>query len=103
MRHLFNHVFEHEREEINPATGGLARVSLGPIRGRLRPVSVSEWKAALAAVSGHKVTHVFYCGPEEDIRAGDWIILGRTRVRITGVKNPSHAGHHLECEGTEVQ
>lgn len=104
MRHLFNHEFTHQRQETTidpegiPVTGWVA---LGTIRGRLRPATVQE--AFIAAAMTATITHVFYCGPETDIRRGDRVVLGNTVVEITAVKDPSYAGHHLECEGKVIQ
>ncbi|OAT79313.1 hypothetical protein A6M21_16255 [Desulfotomaculum copahuensis] len=67
------------------------------IKGRLRPANVQE--AFIAAAMTTTLEYVFYCGPEVDIRAGDRVVLGDTKVEITGVKNPSMANHHRECLG----
>lgn len=100
MRHLFNHEFTHQRQETTIDPEGIpvtTWVTLGTIRGRLRPATVQE--AFIAAAMTTTLEYVFYCGPETDIRRGDRVVLGDTKVVIVAVKDPGFAGHHLECQG----
>lgn len=106
MRHLYNNTFTHQRlTTVYDSYGTPIEATwetVGTIRGRLRPTTVAEVEL-LGGVVGITITHVFYCGPETDIRRGDRIVLGDTVVEITAVKDPSYAGHHLECEGKAIQ
>lgn len=103
MRNLFNHTFTHRRYVESQNEYGevvYTWVDLAPIMGRLRVATVAE--KTVAQTLYPDLAYVFYCGPGEDVRRGDRIVLGTTVVEIIGVNDPSFTGHHLECMGKNV-
>ncbi len=74
---------------------------LGGIAGRLRPAGASE--QTVADQQQAKVTHVLYCAADEDIRRGDLVSVAGVTVEVVAVREPSHMGHHLECDCAEIQ
>lgn len=104
MNHLFNKILTVMRSvEDNDMQGGWKKQYrvIDKIKGRISTASVSERTAA--SQEHAVVSHVVYCGPDEDIRRGDLVTDGRITVEIIAVRNPSEADHHLECPGVEVQ
>lgn len=100
MRHLFNNTFTQKRfttsyDEYNSPINEW--VTVGTIPGRLRVANMQD--RFVAASMNVTLEYIFYCAPDVDIRQGDRIELGDTKVEILAVKSPSFAGHHLECEG----
>ncbi len=73
----------------------------GAIAGRLRPTGASEQKVADQQQA--RVTHVLYCATDEDIRRGDLVSGAGVTVEVVAVREPSHMGHHLECDCVEIQ
>ena len=74
----------------------------GAVVGRLRPATPSE--IVSADQQQGKVSHVFYCSPEADIRRGDLLsgVSGQV-VEVVTVREPSHMAHHLEIDCLEIQ
>lgn len=69
--------------------------------GRLRPASVEE--RTLAAQQQAQISHVLYAAGDEDIRRGDRVVGEGRTLEVVAVREPSHAGHHLEIECREIQ
>lgn len=104
MRHLFNKILTLQRKiRTDDGQGGWIEdwQDVGTIQGRLRSASASERTAA--AQEQATISHVFYCAAGEDVRRGDRIVSGSLVVEIIAIREPSYAGHHLECEGVAVQ
>lgn len=104
MRHLLDKTLILQRKtRTDDGQGGWNEdwQDVGTIRGRLRPASASERTAA--AQEQAIISHVLYCDASEDVRRGDRAVLGNLIVEITAIREPSYAGHHLECEGVAVQ
>jgi SPP1 family predicted phage head-tail adaptor len=104
MRHLFDKTLILQRKtRIDDGQGGWIEdwQTVGTIRGRFRPASASERTAA--AQEQAVISHVLYCAADEDVCRGDRVVLGNLIVEVTAVREPSYAGHHLECEGVAVQ
>jgi len=104
MKHLFNKTLTLQRKvTVDDGQGGtyLDWQTVATIRGRLRPASAQE--RTVAAKEQAVISHVLYCGTTDDVRRGDRVVSGRLTVEITAVREPSYAGHHLECEGMAVQ
>lgn len=76
-------------------------VALGSVRGRLRPASSEERLSALQ--EQRRITHVFYCLATEDVARGDRLEGLGIVVDVEGVREPSRAAKHLECDCLEVQ
>ena len=74
---------------------------LGGIAGRLRPAGASE--QTVADQQQARVTHVLYCATDEDIQRGDLVSGAGVTVEVVAVREPSHMGHHLECDCVEIQ
>lgn len=104
MRGLMNRTYTVLRRRRTPdGQGGFqaayepvfslpGRLSAGPGRPHLRA------QAVLAEVS-----HTFYAVGTPDVRRGDRIEGGGVTVEVLAVRDPSRAGHHLECDCREVQ
>ncbi len=75
--------------------------NVGTTRGRLRPSSASE--RTTAQQQHARVSHVLYCGATVDVRRGDLVSGAGKTVEVLDVREPSHAGHHFECDCREVQ
>jgi len=101
---LFNHEFAQNRpERTSDGQGGwiVSMSNVGTIRGRLRPASSEE--RSVAAQEQRRLSHVFYCAAGEDICRGDCLSADGITVEVLAVREPSRAGHHLECECYETQ
>jgi SPP1 family predicted phage head-tail adaptor len=105
---LFESLLTHDfviyrRQRESDGQGGWAEtwVQIATVSGRLRPVSGAE-RAVAAQVERH-VTHVLYVGADTDIARGDMVQGAGTVVDVLGVREPSHAGHHLEVDCLERQ
>jgi len=101
---LFNHEFTQTRPtRVSDAQGGwvIVQSAQGVIRGRLRPASSEE--RMVAAQEQRRLSHVFYCLADEDIRRGDVLTEGNITVLVEAVRQPSRARHHLECDCWERQ
>ncbi len=101
---LFNHVFALSRPtRTDDGQGGWAvgYADAGSVAGRLRPASASERTAAVQRQA--TISHVFYCGPNADVRREDLVSGAGQVVKVEAVREPSHAGHHLEIECLEIQ
>lgn len=101
---LLNHDFTQMRPaRVTDGQGGWT-VSFdvkGTIRGRLRPASTEE--RTVAAQEQRRLSHVFYCDADEDVRRGDRLAEDGITVEVLGIREPSRARHHLECDCWETQ
>lgn len=79
----------------------ISHVALGIIDGRLRPASAEEITVALQ--EQRKITHKLYCVAGTDIARGDQVTGEGRTLEVMGVREPAHAGHHLEVDLYEVQ
>ena len=88
---------------VSDGQGGWAvgYADAGTVSGRLRPASSTERVAA--AQRQAEISHVWYCSTAADVRREDWITVGDQTVEVTAVREPSHKGHHLECDCVEIQ
>ncbi len=101
---LYNATFTVNRPTRTPdGQGGFALgyAEAGTLRGRLRPASSSE--RTVARQDQAVVSHVFYCAAESDLRRGDLVSGAGQTVEVIAVREPSHAGHHWECDCREYQ
>jgi len=101
---LLNNDFTLERRRRTPDSQGgwvIDYVTIGTIRGRLRPASSTEIIQAMQEL--RSITHVFYCLETEDILRGDRITGDDITVDIMAIREPSRADHHLEIDCLEVQ
>ena len=101
---LLNNDFVQSRRRRTPdGQGGWAidYVSLGAIRGRLRPASSRE--RTEAQQQGREITHVLYVVAGTDIKRGDRVTLNSLVVDVEAVREPSRAGEHLEIDCREIQ
>lgn len=104
MIHLFNAKFNLFRPgRVSDGQGGWreALVPAGTVRGRLRPASARERLAAQQAQA--QISHVFYGSAGIDVRRGDRIEGAGKSVSVVAVREPSHAGHHVEIDCEEAQ
>ena len=101
---LYNHTWTLTRKTRTGNGHGsfpVTETSVGTVRGRMRPASANE--RTLAAQRQAEVSHVFYCGADEDVMRDD-ALSGQGRTwRVVAVRDPSHAGHHLEVDCIEMQ
>lgn len=107
---LLNNDFAHRRRRRTPdGQGGWALdyVSMGTVRGRIRPANSTEREVARA--EGRDVTHVFYCEADADVRRGDQLQATSAGsdytlvVDVEALREPSLAGEHLEFDCLEHQ
>src|SRR5690606_11653558 len=102
---LLNHDFRHyRRQRTSDGQGGWTiEPVLQPatIRGRIRPASSEERE--VAAQEQRQISHVFYCRPEAGVKRGDRVEVGNLLVDVDAIREPSKAGHHLECDCLERQ
>ncbi len=101
---LYIHTFTVSRPApVSDGQGGHERgySDVATFAGRLRPKGASERTVAQAGQA--EVTHTLYCGPESDIQRGDLVSGAGKVVEVIAVREPSHMGHHLECDCTEIQ
>lgn len=71
------------------------------ISGRLRPKGASERTVAQAGQA--EITHTLYCAADTDVQRGDLVSGEGKVVEVVAVREPSHMGHHLEVDCTEIQ
>jgi len=101
---LYNQTFTITRTERTPnGVGGWeeAPVVVGTVRGRLRPASGAERE--IARQEGRELSHVLYVAADTDIARGYTVTGAGATVEVQGVRNPSHADHHLEIDCRERQ
>jgi SPP1 family predicted phage head-tail adaptor len=101
---LLNNDFAVSRRRRTPdGRGGwvIDYVSIGTVRGRLRPASSRE--RAEAQQQSREITHVLYVVAGEDIKRGDRVTLNSLVVDVEAVREPSRAGEHLEIDCREIQ
>lgn len=101
---LYIHVATLFRPTRTPdGQGGwsIGYAAMGTVAGRLRPATASE-RVAADQRQAH-VSHVFYCGVDEDVRRDDLLIVEDQTVKVIAVREPSHSGHHLEIDCLEIQ
>jgi head-tail adaptor len=101
---MYTHDFGISRPvRTSNGTGGWAvgYADAGEIRGRLRPASAAEQISALQRQA--RVSHVLYCAATADVRRGDLASGAGQVVKVIDVREPSHAGHHLEVDCVEIQ
>ena len=71
------------------------------IEGRMRPASATEQVAAQQRQA--KISHVLYVAGAADVLRADRV-SGESRLwDVIAVREPSHAGHHLEIDCLEIQ
>jgi len=73
----------------------------GTVRGRIRPASSAERERA--GQERRDITHVFYAVSGADVERGDRLVVNGLVVEVSGVREPSKAGHHLEVDCVESQ
>jgi len=74
---------------------------LGTIQGRMRPATATERVVAVQRQA--EISHVLYCGADENVLRED-VLTGEGRTwTVEAIREPSHAGHHLEIEVLELQ
>jgi len=101
---LYSHTFTVSRlDRVPNGSGGWmqAPVTVGSAAGRLRPASGAERE--IAQQEGRELSHVLYVAAGTDIARGDTVTGAGTTVAVLGVRNPSHADHHLEIDCRERQ
>lgn len=104
FRRLLNNTFTvHRRDRLPDGQGGwtLLWVSVGTVRGRLRPANSNE--RVVADSEQQQITHVLYTGAGADVARGDRVSCGDTEVEVLGIREPSLAGHHWEIDCLERQ
>lgn len=104
MIHLFSHTFNVFRAgRVSDGQGGWTEgfVPVGTVRGRLRPATARERLVAQQLQA--ELSHVFYAGAAADVRRGDRVEGAGKAVLVVAVRDPSHAGHHIEADCQEVQ
>lgn len=101
---LYNKSFVLSRKaRVSDGQGGFTHTwpSVSSVAGRMRPASATERTLAMQRLA--EIDHVFYCDADEDVQRGDRI-SGSGRVwEVIAIREPSHAGHHLEIECLERQ
>jgi SPP1 family predicted phage head-tail adaptor len=104
---LLNNDFAVSRRRRTPdGRGGwvIDYVSIGTVRGRLRPVaSRSSRERVEAQQQSREITHVLYVVAGENIKRGDRVTLNSLVVDVEAVREPSRAGEHLEIDCREIQ
>ena len=101
---LYIHTFVISRpSRTDDGQGGwtIGYADVGSIQGRLRPASATE--RTVAQQEQARITHVFYCGADEDVHRGDLVSGAGNVVEVVAVREPSHMGHHLEIDCLEIQ
>ena len=101
---LFNREFTQTRPaRVTDGQGGwtVSYGAVGTTKGRLRPASAEE--RTVAAQEQRRLSHVFYCDANEDIQRGDRLTEDGITVEVLGIREPSRARHHLECDCWETQ
>jgi SPP1 family predicted phage head-tail adaptor len=101
---LYNHSYVILRKtRTGDGQGGWGETwsTVATIAGRMRPASAAERTAADQRQA--LVSHVLYCGPDTNIARGDRV-TGQERLwNVIAIREPSHAGHHLEVDCAETQ
>lgn len=101
---LYNKSITVKRETASmDAQGSTTRSwsTLGAIRGRARPASARERMAA--SRYGAEISHIVYCGANEDVHRGDRMEAGSLVLTVVAVRDPGGMGHHLEVDAMEIQ
>jgi SPP1 family predicted phage head-tail adaptor len=101
---LYNHDFTITRPaRTDDGQGGwtMSDEPVGTVRGRLRPATATERTSADQRQA--RVTHVLYCAATADVRRGDLVLGAGQAVKVVDIREPSHAGHHLEVDCVETQ
>lgn len=101
---LYNKRITVKRETASmDAQGSITRSwsTLGTIAGRARPASSRERLAA--SKYGAEISHIVYCGPDEDVHRGDRLEAGSLVLDVVAVRDPGGMGHHLEVDAMEEQ
>jgi len=75
--------------------------TVATISGRIRPASANE--RILARQQQAEISHVFYCATSVDVTRGDRLAGEGRTWDVIAVREPSHAGHHLEIDCLEWQ
>jgi len=101
---LYNHsyvVIRKTRASDGQGGWGETWATVATITGRMRPASAAE--ATAAAQRQAQISHVLYCGPDTNVARGDRV-TGQERLwTVVAIREPSHAGHHLEVDCNETQ
>ena len=103
---LFNATFTVTRPtRTADGQGGwlVAYAEVGTLRGRLRPAGTATAEGRVARQEQARSSHVFYCAAEADLQRGDLLSGAGQTVEVLAVREPSHAGHHWECDCVEYQ
>lgn len=101
---LLNNIFTiSRRRRTADGQGGWAidYVELGTVNGRLRPASSSEREIAMR--EEREITHVLYVAAGANVARRDLVTLGDLVVEVMAVREPSHAGAHLEIDCRQRQ
>ena len=101
---LLNNWFVISRKErTSDGQGGwlASYVSIGVVKGRIRPASSSEQEKAQE--QQRQITHVLYLLPKTDVERGDLVTCDGLAVDVQGVRDPSFAHIHLEVDCVERQ
>jgi SPP1 family predicted phage head-tail adaptor len=69
--------------------------------GRLRPASSAERETA--AQEQRAISHVLYAATDCGVARGDQVRGADRVLTVQAVREPSHAGHHLEIDCLELQ
>lgn len=72
---------------------------VGTVQGRLRPTGGSE--AETARQEQRVMAHVLYTLANVDVQRGDMVVGEGQVLDVLGIREPSHAGHHLEIDCQE--
>jgi head-tail adaptor len=101
---LYTHTFTISRvvrSRDNQGGWSVGYTVVETAQGRLRPRGSSE--QTVADQEQAKVSHVLYCAASVDVRRGDLVSGAGKVVEVIAVREPSQAGHHLECDCLEIQ
>jgi len=101
---LLNHTFTVTRKaRVSDGQGGWTQSyeTAGTVSGRMRPATATE--KVEAAQRQAEISHVFYTAADEEILRGDRITVQDRTWDVTAIREPSHAGHHLEIDVLETQ
>jgi SPP1 family predicted phage head-tail adaptor len=100
---LNNDVAISRRQRSPDGQGGwpISYVTIGTVRGRIRPASSSERELALR--EERQITHVLYVIADTDIKRGDRVTVDDLVVEVEAIREPSKAGEHLEIDCRERQ
>ena len=104
FRALLNNVFTVERRTRTPdGQGGfeIDRVTVGFVRGRIRPANTRERE--VAASEERELSHVLYVVAGANIGRGDYVTTRGITFEVMGVREPSLMDHHWEIDCMERQ